>query len=121
MKKNSSNTRPILITVLCIIGFIGTPLQFFGIILQKISPWGELLYGKIIPTWYIFIDILFIVMFFIGLIYIWKMKKVGVLLYGVTTILELVTGYFAGVASLIGLIGSTILMVLFFTKYRLMN
>ena len=123
MKKNGNNTvkRPTLITVLCIIGFIGVPLQLFGIILQKLSPWGELLFGKTIPTWYMAIDILFIIMFFVGLIYIWKMKKFGVMLYGVTALLELILGYFAGVASLFGLMGSVIVMILFFSKFKLMD
>ena len=75
--------RPLLVTIICIFGFIGVPLQILGSLLLLIPQIVEFadMANKVLPSWYYMLHILFAILFLISLIFIWKMKKWGLIFY----------------------------------------
>jgi len=78
------NKRPILVTIICILGFIGVPLQILGSIAQMIPGIMEVM----VPLWYSILAILFAIAYLIGLIFIWKMKIWALIFYTVLAVIE---------------------------------
>ena len=114
------NKRPTLITILCIIGFIGFPIQVLSSIfhfLPKVS--GFTITSPSI--WYSIFNIVMAFLFLIGFIGIWKMKKWGLIFYTISLIVNYIVLISLGFAVYISLIIEVIVLGLFYTKFNLMN
>ena len=77
------NKRPTLVTVICILGFIDVLLGTIGTIYMIFS--GNLaikgIVIPVIPIWLSVFVIFINIFYFVSLIYIWKMKKIGLIAY----------------------------------------
>jgi hypothetical protein len=72
--------RPVLVTVLCILGFIGITLSIIGAFaLRFMQDIPELEVFGALPPWYPIFALVISILNLIALIYIWKMRKVGVI------------------------------------------
>lgn len=98
--------RPLLITIICILGFMGIPLQIFG--LSSIA-------DVIIPSWYSILNVLFALAYLVGLIFIWKMKKWGLILYTSLAIVEGTIMFSLDIANTASLGISVILLAVLWT------
>lgn len=114
------NKRPTLITILCVIGFIGFPIQILSTIfnfLPKVS--GMTIVSSSI--WFSVFNIIMGLVFLIGFIGIWKMKKWGLIIYIVSLILDYIVLISLGFAVYISLAINVIVLYLFYTKFSLMD
>ena len=126
------NKRPTLVTVICIIGFIEA---FFGIAgtLYYLLFVGEIVIEEIIVPIWLSVFSIFIGIFYLGsLIYIWKMRKVGLVVYSAFFILNfIVMSIFIGLefdsiavgafAVTIGEIVDVVFLGLLWTQFRKMG
>jgi uncharacterized membrane protein (DUF2068 family) len=71
-----ATNRPVAITVICIIGFVGVALAV-PVLLAALAAGA----GSILPTWYWPYLLVSIVVGLVALIGLWKMKKWGAYLY----------------------------------------
>ena len=87
------NTRPLVITILCIIAFVGTLFVGIGFAIPSTLQTLERLYGPV----FVIISLLMLPIGFVGLIGIWMMRKWGVYTYTVACILntsyDLISGH----------------------------
>ena len=115
------NKRPILVTIICILGFIGVPLTFIGVLFNLMSPVGLVSPELAMPLWYSIFSLILTIPYFIGLIFIWKMRKIGLILYTGIAVLEYIVGFASGFATILGLIISTIAIGLLWTQFKKMS
>jgi len=113
--------RPILISIICVIGFIGSILTPFGLLTSSLSPVSTVTPSVPFPTWYIVVSLLLALVYLYGLIEIWKMKKRGIELYTMTAIIEYIIGFTFGFASVIALVISVIAIGLIWIYYKRMT
>ena len=69
------NKRPVLVTVICIISFIGAPLTVFGLLFDQTLLGVAIPSGGVIPFWYSIFGVVLVIPYLVALIFIWKMKK----------------------------------------------
>lgn len=107
-----TNNRPKIITVICIIGFIGSaaaiPIAFSDMSRQ-------------IGNWYPPYLILSIVVGLICMIGLWTMKKWSVIVYTAFAFINQVVLLTLGVWNILALIIPGIVIVIGFSKYKLMD
>jgi hypothetical protein len=115
------NKRPVLITVLCILGFIGVPLSILGVLFNMMSGVGFVPLGNVMPLWYSIFSIVWAIFYLFAVILIWKMKKIGVITYTALGIIEFIVGFTAGFASILWGISFVIVLVLFFSQFKKMK
>ncbi|MEK6926637.1 MAG: hypothetical protein AABW50_05150 [Nanoarchaeota archaeon] len=120
MAKKGINKRPILVTIICILGFVGVPLSIlFAIIgMSAVSLVPNI---NLMPLWYSVFAIILSLLYLPTLIYIWKMKKIGLIAYTLLAIIDEVVGFasgFADIASLIVVIVTTGLLYTQFNKMK---
>ena len=104
--------RPVIITIACIFGIIGSLVAFifvFSPFVRKIGDWAPAIYGLIIA------------LKFISFIGVWHMKKWGVLLFFATFISDIVFALLAAEINYIGLSFSLFYTVFFLIFYRRMD
>lgn len=120
MTKKEINKRPILITVICILGFIGVPLSIIAALtgmsavslVPNIAP---------MPLWYSVFAIILALLYLIATIYIWKMRKIGLIAYTVLAIIDYAVGFASGFADIAGLILAVVVMGLLYTQFSKMK
>lgn len=114
--------RPIIVTIYCVIGFIGTIFTPFALLSNTpISPVSGLIQSAPLPIWYIFVSFIFAAGYLFSLIETWKMKKRGVELYSILIVLEYMVGFPAGFATITGLITSIVVIGLVWIYYKRMK
>jgi len=113
--------RPLPISIICILGFIGTIFTPVGLFLSSFSPVSLAVPAVTFPTWYIVLSLLFAVIYFFGLIKIWQMKKIGIEIYTFTAIIEYIVGFATGFASVLALVISTIAIGIIWIYYKRMT
>lgn len=77
--KEETGKRPILVSILCILGFIGV---FFGVMSSVFLYFAEstefsYLLGELLPTWYSTLSFALIIFNLVAFILLWQMKKIG--------------------------------------------
>jgi len=113
------NKRPTLITVLCILGFIGGVYNIINYTLIMILPPFNALN---LPSWYFITALILTLGYIVSLIYIWKMKKVGVIIYTLLVLItQLIVFIVMGSLSFIALPIIIVIIILFFTKFKQMS
>jgi hypothetical protein len=113
--------RPLLISIICVIGFIGAILTPIGLFTSSVSPVGVVAPSIQFPTWYIIFSLVLALVYLFGLIEIWKMRKRGIELYTITAIVEYIIGFTFSFASFAGLIISIIAIGLIWMYYKRMT
>ena len=113
--------KPLLLSIICVIGFIGCILTVFGFLTSTLSPVSTVVLSIPLPTWYIVVSLLFVPVYFYGLIEIWKMRKRGIELYTIAAIIEYIIGFTFGFASVTGLVISAIAIGLIWIYYKRMT
>lgn len=110
--------RPTLITFFCILGFIGVPLTFIVSLFDFMSPLGLIPEGTVIPLWYLIFTLVWAVFYFIALIFIWKMKKIGLISYTGLALIEYSIGFASGLATIDAFIISLIVITVLWTQFK---
>jgi hypothetical protein len=119
MAKKEAKRRPILVTVICILGFIGVPLS---IIAAVIGMSAALIFNiTVMPLWYSAFLIILTLLYLPALIYVWKMRKIGLIAYTALAIVGYVVGFASGFASIGGLVISAIVIGLLYTQFKKMK
>ncbi|MFC1504311.1 hypothetical protein ACFL6D_02730 [Spirochaetota bacterium] len=111
------NKRPVLLTVLCVLGFIGLPLTVVISVLSLTSGKATI-FGEPWVDWYAIANLFFAAVYLIALIMIWKMKKLGMIVYAVMVVIDYITMYAAGSFSITNAVISAIIIILFFTQFK---
>jgi len=113
--------RPLLVTIICILGFIGIPLKLL-ISLFNIIPGVADIVGQYLPLWYSMLSIIFSFVYLAGLIYIWKMKKIGVIIYTGLAVVEYgILFILTGIATLMMAVISGSIIAFLWTQYKKMS
>jgi hypothetical protein len=124
MKKEIKIKRPILVTILAILGFILAFISILDGILGMLIPELRLALGDF-PFWFFIFLFIIGVLDTIALIGIWKMLKKGLIAYTVLTILDIVITFSFGFIDINGVIIDTIIFLilpgLFYLKFKKMN
>ncbi len=112
--------RPTLITILCIIGFFGSSVQFLSNIFNFLPVVSGLTF-MITSTWYKLFNMFMALMFFVSLTYIWKMKKNGLIFFTILSVINEIFWVSVGYVSYFSLVATGIVLSLFYTKFKLMD
>ena len=120
MAKKEINKRPILVTIICILGFIGVPLSIIGAIIGM-SAVSLVPNITTMPLWYSTFAIILALLYLPALIYIWKMKKIGLIAYIILAIIDEVVGFASGFADIAGLIFVVVVIGLLYTQFNKMK
>jgi len=115
------NKRPILVTIICILGFIGVPATFIGVLFNLFSPVGLMSPELAMPLWYSIFSLIIVIPYLIALIFVWKMRKIGLIAYTGLAVLEYLVGFISGFATIVGLIISAIFIGLLWTQFKKMS
>ena len=109
-------TRPLLITILCILQFL---LSIFSIIVASLFNFGFLSStSDSFPLWYTLLVVLMSFFTIAAIILIWKMKKIGLYSITVLIIIDFLVSIYLNDASIIVLIISIIVLFLFWSQYK---
>jgi|SRR3989344_664732 len=115
-----SKERPALITVLCILGFIGVPVSVAAALLV-LNPAISKILEKLIPAWYAIFTLIFAIFYLISFYQIWKMRKVGVLFLTALVVIDQATMFTLGIGHPLFIMLDAIFVGLFFLKYQEME
>ena len=114
------NKRPILITIICILGFIGVPLTFIGVLLNLMAPVGLVSPELAMPLWYSIFSMVWAIFYLAAVIFVWKMRKIGLIAYTILAVIEYIIGFASGFATIEALIISAIAIGLLWTQFKKM-
>ena len=126
----SNKRRPTFVTVLCILGFIGIAFSLIGVLaLRFVQDIPELEVFGVLPPWYSIFSLAIDIFYLASLIYIWKMKKVGLIaltgIFAVDIVVALldVPSLVFGEALITFIICAVVIgfVGLFWTQYRKMS
>lgn len=117
--------RPKLITILCIIGFASAIVSLIASIATLFLPIPNP-FGQEIPIWHSIIGIVLGISYMISLTFIWKMRRLGLILYTVLIALSyainlLISAVKLNIFFIISLSLTIMFLVLFYAKFRLMD
>ena len=118
MKKQK---RPIIITIICIIGFIGASIGIFTPLINYFPQEVLNQFDFNFSTWYLFVTSIISIGLLYSFILIWKMKKMGVYGYIGITIISYILAQTQGMASLTNLIFPIIFIAIFFIYIKKMK
>lgn len=119
--------RPTLVTVLCVLGFIGIALSLIGaLVLRFIQDIPELEAFGALPPWYSIFALVIDIFYLASLIYILKMKKIGLIALAGIFVINIVVALLVSPSLvfgevLIGFIIYAVVIGLFWTQYRKMS
>jgi len=115
MKKSN---RPLLITIICILGFIGTSIGILTPIIKYLPPEILIESGVTFTTSFLIITSLISMALLYSFIQIWKMKKLGIYLYLGFTIINYIYGYQQGLVTYKNLIIPVIFITTFYYYFK---
>jgi len=114
------NKRPILVTIICILGFIGVPLSILSSIFTMIPGVASII-GEAVPLWYSIFSIILAIFYLVGLIFIWKMRKWALIYYTTLAVLDYIIMFSIGIGSYF-MLGITIIIIgLLWTQFKKMS
>lgn len=111
------NKRPVIITIVCVFGFIGVLLNFLGIIITKSRDLLIQEYG----VFFIFITALVSLLGLIGFVGYWLMRTWGVYVYMGMTVLSIGYGFFAGMPFSLGYVAPIVIIIIGFFYFKEMS
>jgi len=113
--------RPLIITIICIIAFIGAGLGILTPLMNYLP--SEILKSLdiSIPAWYFWISSILSITIIYAFILIWKMKKYGVHLYIGLTILNYLLGSYIGLADIYNFMIPIIFILILLYQLKKMN
>jgi hypothetical protein len=112
------NKRPILVTIICILQFMGVPFSILGSLL---APVFAPIINQIIPGWYTVFEIVFTIFYLVCLIFIWKMRRRALICYTTLVILDCIVTFLAGFGSYFILSITIIILGLLWTQFKKMS
>ena len=115
------NKRPTLVTVICILEFMAFPLKLIVFVSWFIFPTIMVAYGLIMPLWFFIFSIVWAILLFVAVIFIWKMRKVGLVSYAGLTITNCIAGFISGFTNVTQVIGAILLIGLLWTQFKKMS
>lgn len=115
------NKRPLFVTIICILGFIGAPLVIVSALFNLDILAGFVSPRAIIPSWYLVFSIGWAILYFIALIFIWKMRKIGLTTYTGLAAIDYIVQFGAGLSPIRALIYSTVEIGLLWIYYKKMS
>lgn len=115
------NKRPILVTIFCILGFIGVSSTFITVLSNLISSADLVSPDLAVPLWYSIFSLIITIPYLVALIFVWKMKKKGLIAYTGLAIFEYIIGFAGGFATIGGIIMSTAVIGLLWTQFKKMS
>tara|TARA_Y100000310_G_scaffold344354_1_gene456692 strand:+ start:3060 stop:3464 length:405 start_codon:yes stop_codon:yes gene_type:complete len=124
--KSVKGKRPILLTILCVLGFIGLAFSFLSLISlillsDSLSQASSLFSQFTPPLWYNVFSLVLLIPLLAGYIYIWKMRKLGLYIYTTTLIIGNIVAFVAGYGSLFVLPFSILFLILFWINFKKMS
>ncbi len=114
----AASNRPVAITVICVIGFIGALLSV-PLLLAVLS--GAVNTGVALPGWYGPYLGLSIVIGLVSMIGLWMMKKWGAILYAVLFLVNQIVLFTAGLWSPFALLIPLIVIAVAFSQFSKME
>ena len=97
MKKSQ---RPLMITIICILGFIGSGAGILSPLLNYLPKEIVVTFGFTFPTWYLFFSSILSILILFSYLLVWRMKKKGVYAYIGLAIINYSVGYSLGLITL---------------------
>lgn len=111
-----ANVRPGLVTFVCILGFIGIPLSVIFSLLILVAP-----DASAVPTLYPIFGILFALPYLAAMILVWKMKRIGLILYTCLAIVDYLVAIIFGYFSLIQFLVFLVILGALWTHFKNMD
>jgi hypothetical protein len=108
----SARKRPVLLTIVCILGFIWIVFSFVGVFnpsLKKMGDWYPAIFGLIVACT------------FISYIGVWHMKRWGVQLFAIAFFVKQAALILIGDLGIVGIILSVAMLVIMICFYRRMD
>ena len=122
---NAKKQRPVLVTIICILGFLGIVLGLMGgiaLLTTDMSVYEGLEGMPEMPSKTLTIlSLALLPISFVSLIGLWKMKKWGVHLYVLLQVISLGLAAVMATFSVISVVIPAIIIVLLFTQYKNMD
>ncbi len=115
------NKRPTFVTIVCIFLFIEVPLGFIVVLFNLMSSVNMALYGLAMSPWYSIFSIPWAIFYLVAVIFIWKMKKIGLIAYTGLAIIDYTLGLIGGFDNISGIIWGVILIGLLWTQFKKMS
>ena len=109
--------RPKLITVFCVLGFIGVPFVLGGLFIPTARDLIIQQYGSSFVPITLFTTLLG----FIGLVGYWKMRKWGVYVYTTMAVLSIGYGLIVGIPGILGYILPLVIVAVGFANLKKMT
>lgn len=112
--------RPVVISIICVLGFIGvilTPVALW-LSLSVTSTTGQ---ATELPKWYTAQSLVFALIYLYALIQIWRMKRIGIEIYTMAAIIEYAIGFMYGLVSVGGIIVSVVALGIIWVHYKKMT
>lgn len=106
---------PVVLAIICVLGFIGVPLSII------FYTYNILFEAAVIPVWYSVFNLVLLIPYFLGLIFIWQMKKKGVVFYTGAALIDYVVAFFMGFFSFEEVFISLIAIGIFWFYYNKMR
>ncbi|MEI8339336.1 MAG: hypothetical protein WCF94_01590 [bacterium] len=117
----TTNQRPVLVTIICILSFIGIAFSVFGLIMALVASSSLAAAGVNMPIWYSIFSLVWAVGYLYATIQIWKMKKMGVNIYTGLAVIDYVLMTVAYGLSMPSLVITVVCLVLLYTQYKKMS
>jgi len=118
------NKRPTLITILCVLGFIGIIGAILNLFINVESA-NRYLTPQNFSFGVIIFGLMTIAIYLFFLIKIWKMKKLGVIGYGITALVELIVDAIFLKTPILNLLTSLIIYIIIicilFSQFKKMD
>jgi len=124
--KEVNSVRPTLISVLCIMGFVGISFSFiiniFGLVF--FDKYAQIPDVQVIPLWSIYYSLLAVLIELVLYLYIWKMKRWALFGFTAMFFVNWTVNYVAMGATIFegygifSVVGSAIFLGLFYIKYK---
>ena len=115
--------RPILVTVICIFGFITVSIWLLSTLFILLIPslFQEFSGLYELSFWHHIFSIILTTLILISFILIWKMKKIGFNAYTILLAIGYIYSFSVGLVNYIGMLLSLVLLGLLFIKYKEME
>ena len=84
------------------------------------SPVGLVSAELVMSFWYSIFSVIWVIFYFTAIVFIWKMRKIGLIAYTGLAVIEYFIGFVSGFATILGLMISIIVISLLWTQFKKM-